>query len=189
MKTNRKTMIGVAVAATLATVAATTVFAHGKGYWPGAGPGHGQMMGGQGHMMGGPGMMGGQGHMMDGPGRMGGAGAMMGGRQGMMFGDHTAHAEQRLANFKAQLGITAEQEPVWNDFADTVRAQAKAMNERHQAMAGGGTGFGFTEHFAQMQAGAAQMEVLAANAKALYSALTPAQQAKADGLTTGGCWR
>jgi hypothetical protein len=176
MKATRKTVIGIAVATALAAAAGTTVFAHGGGYGPGYGPtaGHGQMMGG-------PGMMGGYGHMM------GGGRAGMGGPQGMMFGDHAAYAEQRLENFRTQLNITPEQEAPWNAFADTLRAQATAMNARHQAMAGARPGF--TEHFAHMQAGAAQMGAVAEAAQALYAALSPEQQARADSLTTGGCWR
>jgi len=173
MKTTRKTVIGIAVA-TVLTAAAAAVVAHpGGGYGPGAG--YDQMQGGHG-------MMGSRGHMMGGPG------SMMGGARGMMFGDHGAYAEQRLENFKAQLDITPEQDKVWSTFAETARGQAEAMNARHQAMAGGSKGFGFTEHFAHMQAGAAQMEAVAAAAQELYVALTPEQQARADSLTTGGCW-
>ena len=177
MKTTRKTVIAVAVASVL-TAATAAVVAHPGGYGPGDGPGAGY-----GQMQGGHGMMGGHGHMTGGPR------AMPGGAQGMMFGDHTAYAEQRLENFKAQLDITSEQEKAWSTYAETARGQAEAMNARHQTMAGGGKGSGFTEHFAQMQAGAAQMEAVAAAAKELYAVLTPEQQAQADSLTTGGCWR
>lgn len=133
-------------------------------------------------MMGGPGMMGGYGQMM------GGGRAMMGGPRGMMFDDHAAHAEQRLENFRTELNITEEQEDVWKGFADALRAQAAAMNARHQAMAGGKE-FGFAERFAQMEAGAAQREAVAGAAQALYAALSPEQQARADALTAGGCRR
>ena len=177
MKTTRKTVIAIAVA-TVLTATAAAVVAHPGGDAPGGGPGAGY-----GQMQGGHGMMGRHGHMMGGPR------AMLGGAQGMMFGDHAAYAEQRLENFKAQLDITPEQEEAWSTFAATVRGQAEAMKARHQAMAGGGKGFGFTEHFAQMQAGAAQMEAVAAAAQELYAALTPDQQTRADSLTTGGCWR
>jgi len=177
MKATRKTAIGIAVATALTAAGATVVFGHGGTYGPGASPGaeYNQMMRG-------PGMMGGHGHMM------GGAGTMMGGPQGMMSGDDAVYAEQRLENLKTQLAITSEQEPAWQEFADALRGQAQAMNARHQAMAGGGKGFSFTDHFAQMQAGAAQMETVAVTAQALYSVLTPEQQARADSLTTGGCW-
>lgn len=181
MKTKRKTIVGIAVATALTAAVATAVYAHGgygPGYGPMAGPG---MMGGYGQMMG-AGMMGGHGHMMGGPGMMGGR---MGG-PGMMQGGPGAFAEQHLENFKAQLSITVEQEPAWNAFADAMRGHQQFMRDRHQAMAGGNQDGGFTDHFAQMQAGMAQMQTVAKAAQDLYATLTHEQQARADALHFGG---
>src|SRR6185312_802773 len=45
------------------------------------------------------------------------------------------HLEGHLAFFKTELKITDEQMPQWDAFANTVRANAKAMTEMHKAMA------------------------------------------------------
>jgi hypothetical protein len=124
----RKGLIGIAAVSALAV--AGTVAAYG-------GPGMGY---------GGPGMMGyggpGPGAGYGGPG--GGPGAMMGyGGPGMMgFGGHGprfAHSEadlekfqqERLAQFKARLNITAVQQPAWDAYAAKVSAQHKAMQAIH----------------------------------------------------------
>src|SRR5690606_31876467 len=41
--------------------------------------------------------------------------------------------EARLAQLKSALKITPEQDPQWNAFADTLRKQARAADERIQA--------------------------------------------------------
>lgn len=94
----------------------------GRGYGPGMMRGYGPgMMGGNGY---GPGMMGGYG-----PGFMGGG--MFG------FADEgqiIEFVDGRLAFVKAELKITEQQMPLWNTFADTVRANAKTVNERRELM-------------------------------------------------------
>ncbi len=102
----------------------------GPAPWAGRGWGLGMMRGygnGAGMMGGyGPGMMGGYGY---GPGMMGGG--MFG------FADEGQIIEfidGRLAFVKAELKITEQQMPLWNAFADTVRANAKAVNERRELM-------------------------------------------------------
>jgi hypothetical protein len=113
-----------ATVAILAIFAVNTAFAQqetepesgsgmGQGMMGGAGPGMGQgVMGGGGPMMG----------RMQGMGRKGGALAMC--------GRMTAHIEGRLAFLKAELGITPEQESLWNAYATAVRDNAKAMTSR-----------------------------------------------------------
>jgi hypothetical protein len=100
--------------------------------------------------------------------------------------------EARLAELKTALKITEAQQPQWNAFADTLRKQARAGDERVK------------ERMAQRQKGAKPVqltaiqrlerrqaflaaasartgEVLAA-AKPLYAALSPEQQKIADDL-------
>lgn len=82
----------------------------------------------------GPGMMRGYGY---GPGAMGGYGpGMMGG--GMFgFADEGQIVEfidGRLAFVKAELKITDQQMPLWTAFADSVRTNAKTVNERRELM-------------------------------------------------------
>jgi len=54
-----------------------------------------------------------------------------------MFGDADEgqardYAEGRLAFVKAECATTPLQVPLWNKFADAVRASAKSVNERMQ---------------------------------------------------------
>jgi hypothetical protein len=55
------------------------------------------------------------------PGRMG---------QGLGFTDPSGY----LNNLKVALGITAAQEPAWNEYADTVKGAAGQMQGAHQTM-------------------------------------------------------
>ena len=86
-------------------------------------PGPGMMGQGMGPGAMGPGAMGqgptGQG--MRGPGMMG---------RGMAYGDPAAY----LDGLKRQLGITAPQEPAWNDYAEAVKGVAGQMRDQHQIM-------------------------------------------------------
>src|SRR3990167_8515875 len=139
MKPVTKIVIAVGTAVSLG-LAAAAVSAHPFGYGGGWGGGH---MGGYGM---GPGMMGGYGPgygmgsgMMGGYGPgygMGGGGAHMGGYgpgYGMgpqgMFNAYPGNAEDGLAALKAELGITAEQDPAWQAFTKN----AKQRNENRQA--------------------------------------------------------
>lgn len=95
--------------------------------WAGRGYGPGMMRGY------GPGMMGGYG-----PGMMGGYGWGPGMGAGMFgFADEgqvSDFVDGRLAFVKAELKITGEQMPLWNAFADAVRANTKTLNERRELM-------------------------------------------------------
>ena len=66
--------------------------------------------------------------MMGRPRMMGGMG--MGGGPAAMCGRMTSHVEGRIAFLKAELKITPEQEALWNDYANAVRDNAKAMGSR-----------------------------------------------------------
>ncbi|MDP2793367.1 MAG: Spy/CpxP family protein refolding chaperone [Sulfurisoma sp.] len=116
---------------------------------------------------------------MGGMGGMGGPGMM---KSGMKF-DPAARAEQRLSMLKSELKPTAQQEPLWNAFADKAKAEAgkgmqamrdKARDEKLTA----------PEHMTQMNA--AMKERLAAHEavtdafKRLYDSLTPGQKKAAD---------
>ena len=61
---------------------------------------------------------------------------MMMGEQGMggmrMMSAMAEHVEGRLAFLKAELKITDAQMPLWNNFAEAVRANAKAMEQMMQ---------------------------------------------------------
>ena len=109
------------------------------------------------------------------------------GRPGMMKSsmkfDPAARAEQRLARLKAEIKPTAEQEPLWNAFAEKATAQAgkgmRAMleNARDEKLTA-------PERMARMNE--AMKERLAANEavtdsfKRLYDHLTPEQKQVAD---------
>ena len=158
MKQTTKRVLGIAAASALLIGAAGGVFAHG-GYGPGWGGHHG--------MMGGP----------RGMGAYGGPGWMMG-------GDPAAYTDQRLTQLKTTLGITPEQEAAWNAYAEAVQARAGIRAAHHEAMFGQGTvtpeqRLGFHEQ------GLAQMQKVTAATRDLYAALTPEQQAKADGILVG----
>ncbi|HEX7967622.1 MAG TPA: Spy/CpxP family protein refolding chaperone [Stellaceae bacterium] len=86
----------------------------------------------------GPGMMRGYGY---GPGMMGSNGGGPGFMGGGMFGfadegQIIEFVDGRLAFVKAELKVTEQQMPLWNAFADTVRANAKTVNERRELMYG-----------------------------------------------------
>jgi Spy/CpxP family protein refolding chaperone len=103
-------------------------------------------------------------------------------RGGMM--DPGARVEQRLSRLKSELKLTAQQEPLWQAFAEKSTAEAgkgmQAMRERSQ----GDTPVSAPERLAQMQTmmkdRVAAMESVNASFNRLYSALTPEQKAAAD---------
>ena len=102
---------------------------------------------------------------------------------GMMMFDHI---EGRIAFLKAELGITPAQEPQWNAFADALRANAKKMQERRQAMMGKEMPTTWPDrmmlHERMLQARLDALKTIEGPAKALYEALSPEQQKKADEL-------
>jgi len=155
MKRLHKILVGTAGALALAAMSAVA-----------AGPRDGMDCDGMG--MG----MGGMGH-----GRMG---MMHGGRQG---GDVGAMAEQRLARLKAQLKITAQQEPAWSAFATKAAEQAKAMQAQHQQATADDkvpAPERMAKHIGAMKQHLTGMEGLQGALKDLYAALTPEQRTTAD---------
>jgi hypothetical protein len=140
-----------------AGILGTTAFAWAQ---PGAGPGPGGCAMGPMQGMGGQGMM----------------------RSGMKF-DPAARAEQHLTWLKSELKPTAQQEPLWNAFAEKAKAEAgkgmramrdKAQDEKLTA----------PERMAQMNAimkeRLAAHEAVTDSFKRLYDSLTPEQKKVAD---------
>jgi hypothetical protein len=126
------------------------------------------------------------------PGGMGGPGmgpGMMHGGHGRGDGDAAALAEKRLAAFKTELKITAQQEAAWQAFAAKATEQAKAMQAQHQQMRQERDKAGATpvpvpdrmaQHLDQMKQHLADMESMQGAVKNLYAVLTPEQRALAD---------
>jgi len=118
-----------------------------------------------------------------GPGFGHGMGMGMGPGHGPMAGvDPAAMADSRLAELKAQLKITTEQDAAWQAFADTAKQQATGMQAmRAQMQAGSGTA---PERMAQrasaMQQRATSMTTMSKAFTTLYAVLTPEQKAIAD---------
>ena len=109
---------------------------------------------------------------------------MKGGMQrgGMM--EPGARAEQRLTRLKGDLKLTASQEPLWQAYADKVKAEAgKGMQAMRQNMQGDKP-VPAPERMAQMQTmmkeRLAAMESVHESFNRLYAALTPEQKATAD---------
>jgi periplasmic protein CpxP/Spy len=182
MKRATKIAIGIGTALTLA-MAAAAVSAQPYGYGPGWGMGPGAGYGpGYGP---GAGMGRGMGPMAYGPMGMGpmGYGPMRPGMGPQAFANPGAFAESRLAGLKAELKITAAQEPAWNAFADQAKQQADAMQKLMTSAQGSAqaTAPERVEQRAQiMKQQQVQMEKGAAAFKALYAVLSPEQKAVAD---------
>src|SRR5579885_2383654 len=102
---------------------------------------------------------------------------------GMMMFDHI---EGHIAFLKAELGITTAQEQQWNAFADTLRANAKTMQEQRRAMMEKGMPTTWPDrimlHERMLEARLRAVKAIEGPAKALYEALSPEQQKKADEL-------
>ncbi len=104
--------------------------------------------------------------------------------------------ESRLTELKSALKITSAQEPQWNAFADTLRKQARAGDERvkeRRARADKGarpapmTAIQRLEQRQKFMADAsAGMNEVLATARPLYAALSPEQQKVADDLMARG---
>lgn len=134
----------------------------------------------------GQGMMGGQGM---GPGMMGQSGMGMMGHG--MTNDMGPMMEGRLAYMKAELGITAEQTAVWNDYAKMVKARMSGMQQRRAAMKKVmHSGSALERLDARTKAMENMVEDLKAERPALetlYNALSDDQKKKADSLLGMGC--
>jgi len=183
MKAKTKRLIGIVAVAGTVLAAGTAVFAHGG---PGSGWGGGPGWGGHHRMM--PGMMGGPGwmHGGGGPGWMHGNG---GGPGAMMGGNPMNYSGEQLANIKGALGITADQEAVWNGYQEAARNAAQLMSSHYQRMHGGRAGVDTQEHLNMMQEGVQQMQELATATQDLYAALTPQQKTTADQWIGSGVGR
>lgn len=123
-------------------------------------------------------------------------------RGGML--DPGARVEQRLARFKSELKLTAEQEPLWQAFAEKSKDEAgKGMQAMRDSMQGDKQ-LSAPERMAQMQGvmkqRVAAMESVSESFNRLYAGLTPEQKAAADkhfstagrhhrGAGRGGPWR
>ena len=177
MKRVTKIAIGAVTVLTLGlTTAAVTAHAHG--YGPGWGMGMGQGYGpGYGA---GAGMGRGMGPMGQGPQ---GYGRMRQGVGPQAFANPGAFAESRLAGLRAELKITAAQEPAWNAFAGHAKQQAEAM-QKLMSSAQGSAQATVPERIEQrnqiMKQRQEQMEKGAAAFKDLYAVLSPEQKALAD---------
>ena len=103
-------------------------------------------------------------------------------RGGMM--DPSARIEQRLNQFKGELKLNAQQEPLWQAFAEKSKTEAgmgmPAMRERMKDK----KALTAPERMAQMQASMKErviaMDSVNESFTRLYSALTPEQKAAAD---------
>lgn len=127
----------------------------------------------------------GGGMMGQGGGMMGSYGGMMG--RGMMgWGDLNATVEGRLAYIKTALGITDAEGSAWKAYEDAARANVQSMQTAHEAMwnamKSGSPIERMQAHITMMQTRLDALKALQPATEALYKALTPDQQKKADRL-------
>jgi len=99
-----------------------------------------------------------------------------------MRGDPAARAEQHLSQFKSQLKITPQQEPLWQAFAEKMKANAgQGMKNMRENMQQSMTAPERMDKMtAMMKERLAAMESTHESFKRLYDALTPEQKATAD---------
>lgn len=147
-------------AASLTAALAGAGFAYGHPFGDGGGPGFG-----------GPQSCGGGHH-----GRFGRHGSGM-------FGQHV---DGMLAFVKAELKITADQEPAWQEFSTTMRELAQQRVGMRKHAPGSGRDLPLSERIdrrlAMLEQGAAHLRQMAEAVKSLYADLTPEQQQLADRL-------
>lgn len=123
------------------------------------------------------------------PGCMGMGPAMgmapMGGMHGpraMLMADPAALADRHLADAKAALKITADQETAWQTFADKARQQAAEMpklRERMRQMAGSAPER-MNQRAEAMKSQVGHLESMSAAVGELYAVLSPEQKTVAD---------
>lgn len=122
-------------------------------------------------------------HDMMGQGGIG----MAGGPQ--MCAAMTGHIDGRLAFLKAELKITAAQEPLWHDYAAALRDEAEHMRHHCSAMMSGRETMSLPErldrHEQMMASHLDAMRVLAKALKPLYASLDETQKRTADQLSWG----
>ena len=120
--------------------------------------------------------------MGPGMGPMAGQGGPMGRHVGMKY-DPAQRAERHLSALKTELKLTAEQEPLWQAFAEKAQGQAgKGMAALRTQAAD--TKLSAPERMAQMETLMAErltaMKGVHESFNRLYAALTPEQKAVAD---------
>ncbi|MDQ0394867.1 Spy/CpxP family protein refolding chaperone [Labrys monachus] len=138
----------------------------------------GTMMGkGQARMM--------NGDMMQMMSMMRGMMTMMSAESGMM----SSHVEGRIASLRSDLGITGAQSPLWDRFAEALRATAKSMNGMYgQMMHAKGASTLPARLEAQKGMLSAHLAAIAALKDALdplYASFSDEQKRRADGLMIG----
>jgi len=96
--------------------------------------------------------------------------------------DPVASAQQRLARLKSELAITAEQEPQWSAFTNTVLQQMEQFKARHHdgRTAARTAPERIDRRVAWMKERTAAFEAVGQAAKTLYAELSPEQQQIAD---------
>jgi hypothetical protein len=117
-------------------------------------------------------------------------GGMMQGMQGgmSMMMNMAQHVEGRIAFLKTELKITEAQAPQWNQFADTLRANARRLTEMHEMMGQGASPSApeRLDHMEKMMAG--MLEAVRSTKAALtplYAVLSDEQKKTADTLLHG----
>ena len=119
-----------------------------------------------------------------GGGHMGGYGPGYGmGPQGM-FNAYPGNAEDGLAALKAELGITAKQDPAWQAFTKYAKQQNENRQawfaKMHEVRSAGSAPELLARQTEFMKQRLAEMDANAAALKDLYATLTPEQKAMAD---------
>lgn len=99
-------------------------------------------------------------------------------------------SEQHLARLKADLKLSAAQEPAWNAFAAKAGEQARAAQAQREAQAKttppATTPERMAQHLAMLKQHQASLEVMSTAMKGLYDALTPEQRATLDRMGPAG---
>ncbi|MDX2275030.1 MAG: Spy/CpxP family protein refolding chaperone [Hyphomonadaceae bacterium] len=158
-----------------------------------AGPYYGPMMS-YGYCPGGPTANGGPQQGWYGPGMMGGAGHMMG---GPMMGGGASFDSQQTARWldaaRTRIGITRAQEEAWSAYADAVQADRASMLQMHSQMpmmmgSGGSAPDRLQAHVALMAARQASLQQVQVASQVLYQILTAEQRQQADQTLWSGCW-
>lgn len=145
--------------------------------------------------MGGHGPMMGRGMMK--PGMMGdcsssdgmGPGMMMPGMGSMMMGIPAQHIEGWIAFLRTELKITDAQTPLFNSFAEALRAAATSLQDWHEQMRSGERPDTWperlTRHEQMMTAHLEALKKVKSAAIPLYNALSADQRQTADSLPMG----
>lgn len=98
--------------------------------------------------------------------------------------DPATRVDQRLSRMKDELKITAQQEPLWQAFAEKSKAEAGKGMQAMRDKAKDDKGVTAPERMTQMQTimkeRVAAMESVNESFKRLYASLTPEQKAAAD---------